>query len=247
MSTINLQTPAGVAPEKDELNRSEKSDAFKRMTRHKKGVIDELKIIKQLNQQDRESLGLEDAYIDRFDLIDIIETLLANKSSVSKAFAQHEVNRTKCAGWASSTIKKPVDEAELRSALDTLAKNTDLILMKKYDVLDISDILRSASYSAALTKLKKQLVIANRLQDKDNELINKDIIIAAQETKIVELKQELVRNKSKDWEPQAVALYQAGVTIAQIALRLGISRGTIYKHFKIPSIKDQLLNRPIQA
>jgi hypothetical protein len=247
MSTINLQSPTGVAPEKDELNRSEKSDAFRRMARHRKGVIEELKIIKQLNQQDRESLGLEDAYIDKFDLIDIIEDLLANKLPVSKLFQRHEVSKNKCRDWAKRTIKDSVDKLELSSALDTLASSTGLILMEKYKVLDVTDITRPASYSAALTKLKKQLAIAHTFQDKDDELNNKDIVIAAKNAEIEKLKEELVRNKSADWEQQALKLRQMGISVTEIAERLSKARGSVSTYLNLPSVKAQILKRPIQA
>jgi len=247
MATIIPPTHPVIPPEKDKLHRSELSDLYKLQKKQREEAQRTQDEIWKYQRLERQARGLESAYIGRNDLIKIIEYMLANKSTITKAFEQHEVNEALGKDWAKRTKTYSVDKGELNSALDALANNANLIVMRQYKVLDDKDIEGADSYSAALTKLKKQLVIANRFQDKDNELINKDIIIAAKETKIVELKQELVRNKSKDWEPQAVALYQAGVTIAQIALRLGISRGTIYKHFKIQCIKDQLLRRPIKA
>ncbi len=183
--------------------------------------------MKRLRGLDAASRGLEAAYIGSVDLIKIIEYLLANKSTVSKAFEQYEVTEGMCAGWARRTINYSVDKLELNSALDRLAKNTGQILMQKYQVLDVKDIARSASYSAALTKLKKQLDIAHTLQDKDNQLASKDSTIAARDVEIKALKEELLRNKSKDWKPLALTLQQDGVSVTEIAERLGKSRGYV--------------------
>jgi len=244
---INLNSPPGILPEIDDLYRSELSEEIKQLKIEVMAVRYRKSKLSKLHKQIRESKGLESAYIGRIDLIKIIEDLLTNKSSVTKAFQRYEVNNNKCADWAKDTIKYSADEQELTSALDMLAKNREVILMKKYLVLDINDILRPASYSAALTKLKKQLVIANRFQDKDNELNNKDIIIAAKETKIEELKQELVRNKSVDWEEQALTLRQQGISVKEIGARVNKGRTTVSNYLNSPSIKAQLLNRPIKA
>lgn len=236
----NLNTHPGIHPEKDKLYGSKNSDVYKRRADAIKHLSDIEYEIKQLHRLDGESRGLEAASIGRVDLVEIIEDLLASKSPVSKAFQRHEVSKSKCTDWAKRTIKYSVNETELRSALDTLANNTDLILINKYDVLDISDILRPASYSAALTKLKKQLVIANRFQDKDNELINKDIAIADKDAKIEELMEELVRNKSIDWQQQALKLRQAGTPVTKIALLLSIGRTTVSSYLNSPGVKSQI-------
>jgi hypothetical protein len=224
---INIITPPGIVPEKDELYRSEKSDAYKRRDKLKSELRATEYEIQQLHSLDRESRGLEAATIDSDDLIKIIEQLLANTSTVSKAFERHEVNNNKCAHWARRVLRYPVDKTKLSSALDKLEKHTGLTIMKKYKVLDVKDILRSASYSAALIKLKKRLDIANTFQDKDNQLFEKECTISARDAKIEELNEELLRDKSKDWKLRAVELKHADVSVTDIALRLGKSRGTV--------------------
>lgn len=234
---INLNTHPGISPEKDELYRSEISDAYKRLAKLKEETSNAEFTLNQLRRLDRESRGLEAAQIDRDDLIEIIETLLANNLPVSKAFTQHEVNKTKCAGWASRAIRYPVDKAELGSALDLLAQHTDLILMEKYQVLDVKDIVKSASYSASLTKLKKQLAITRTLQDKDKQLADKESTIAIRDSEIRVLKEELLRDKSEDWKTRAVTLQQEGVSVTNIAKRLGIGRGTASTFLNSPGVK----------
>lgn len=249
MTTFShLQTIPGIPLEKDELYREEYSDLYKQRAILKEDLNANESKIKQLRRLDAKSRGVKPAYISRVDLIKIIEDLLVNKSPVSKAFERHEVNEIKaakevnegmCAGWASRTIKYPIDKLALNSALGALAKNTDLIFMRKYKVLDVKDILRSASYSAALTKLKKQLDIAHILQDKDDQLVNKDSVIADKNADIEKLKVELQRNKTKDWEPQAIEMRQAGISVTDIAKQLGKSRTTISTYLNSPSVKSQ--------
>lgn len=237
---ININSPPGILPEMDGLYRSEISDAFKNHGRLKDQASQAKRTLMRLLRQERESKGLEGASIGSEDLVNIIDYLLTNKSSVTESFAQHEVNNTKCAEWASRTITYSINKPVLSGALDALAKNTDILLIQKYKLLDLKDILSCSSYSAALTKLKKLLVIANRFQDKDNELINKDSIIAAKEAKIEELKQELVRNKSKDWEPQALKLRQDGLSVTKIAVLVNKGRTIVSNYLNSPSIKSQI-------
>ncbi len=231
---INIITSPGIAPEKDELYSSELDNLYnlqKRQKAESRKTEDEIKKLHRLNAESR---GLEPAYIGRDDLKKIIEDLLANTSTVSKAFARHEVKGNKCAAWAKRIIKYSVDRTELSSALDELANNTGLILMKKYKVLDVKDILRSVSYSAALTKIKKQLDIANTIQDKDNQLASNKKTIAARDAKIEELNEELLRDKSNDWEARAVELQHDGVSVTKIALRVGKSRGSVSTYLNSP-------------
>ena len=233
----NLQTTPGIPLEKDELYRADLSDAYKRLAKLNDELRNEEYAIQKLHRLDADSRGVETAYIGRVDLIKIIEDLLANKSQVSKAFERHEVNKGKCAGWARRTIKYSIDKPELGSALDALANNTDLMLMQKYKVLDVKDIQRSASYSAALTKLKKQLHFAEQLQEKDNQLTLKDQAIAQGQQEIKRLQEELVRNKSGDWKENAIRLARAGNTVTNIRKLLGLSRGTVSTHLNKPEVK----------
>jgi hypothetical protein len=238
MSTINLQTLPGMALEKDGLYKSEISDAYKKLAKLKEETSNAEYTLNQLRRLDGESRGLEAAHIDRDDLIDIIETLLSNNLPVSKAFTKHEVNKTKCAGWASRAIRYSVDQTELGSALDLLAQHTDLILMEKYQVLDVKDIVKSASYSAALTKLKKQLAITRTLQDKDKQLTDKESTITIRDSEIRVLKEELLRDKSEDWKTRAVTLQQEGVSVTNIAKRLGVGRSTASTYLNSPDVKS---------
>lgn len=261
MTTINdilkINTTIFIKPKNYGLY-SEELSAHHKLVKQKKEDLRaaelERNICSVLNAKSR---GVEPASIGRGDLAQIIQDLLANKSTVSKAFQQQEVNKTKAAealnahrklnglkvintsvftDWAKRTKKYSIDKIELSSALEEITKNTDLMLMQKHKVLDVKDIERSASYSAALTKLKKQQGIANALQDKDNQLINKDSVIAAKDAEIEELRTELQRNKSEDWKPQALALRQAGISVTSIAMRLSKSRSTVSTYLNIPAI-----------
>lgn len=247
MKLSHLQITPDITLEKDELYRSDISDQQKLIKKLKAELRAEEAKITRLYGLDAKSRGLEPAYIDSSDLIKIIEDLLANKSTITNAFERHEITEGKCKGWANRTKRYPLDEDRLKSALNALAMNANIIVMQKYKVLDHKDIGRSTAYSAALTKLKKQLAIAHTLQDKDNELINKDIVIAARDAKIEELKQELVRNKSFDWHQQALTLRQEGISVKEIAARLNKSRTTVSNYLNSPINKSQLLKRSIQA
>lgn len=244
MKLSHLQTIPGIPLEKDELYRDELSDLYKNLAiqdRDRNRTKSEISRYLGLQAKSR---GVEVAYIDSTDLTNIIKDLLANKSTVSKAFERYEVNSVKagmCAGWAKRTIKYSVDKLALNSALDALATNTDLILMRKYEVLDVKDIERSASYSAALTKLNKQLDITRTIQDRDNQLISKDSVIAAKDAEIEKLKTELQRNKSEDWKPQAIAMKQAGISVTKIAERLSKSRTLVSTYLNSPGVKSQAL------
>lgn len=237
MSTIKLSSlhaHAGLIHEKDELYRSELNDGQKYLANAEAEVIKAKYYLKQLRRLDAQSRGVEAAYIGTNDLIKIIEDLLAHKSTITKAFERHEVTEGKCKGWANRTKAYSLDEGELNSALDALAKNANIIVMRKYKVLDDKDIGRSTSYSAALTKLKKQLEIAHTFQDKDDQLISKESAIAAKDAEIERLSAELERDKSEDCKQRAIELEQTGITVAEISRRLGKSRGTIYKYLDSP-------------
>jgi vancomycin resistance protein YoaR len=235
----NLQTIPGIPLEKDKPYRSEISDQQKLIKKPKAELSAEDSKITRLYGLNAESRGVEPAYIDSTDLIKIIEDLLTNKSPVSKAFKWHEVIEGMCADWAKRTIKYSLDKLALNSALDALAKNTDLILMKKYKVLDEKDIERSASYSAALTKLKKQLGSARTLQDKDDQLISKDGVIAKKDAVIEKLKEELVRKNSKDWMQRAIELKKAAGSVSLIANQLGRSRSGMSTYLNLSQVKSQ--------
>ena len=257
---VKLNTALLIKPAKDELYREELIDQYKLVKKIKEELrAAELKRNK-LSVLNAQSRGVEPAYIGSGDLVKIIQDLLANKSTVSKAFQRQEVNKNKAAealnaykklngfnvvntsmytNWAKRTKKNSIDKIELSSALEEIAKNTDIMLMRKHKVLDVKDIERSASYSAALTKLKKQQGIAHALQDKDNQLINKDSVIAVKDAEIEKLKTELQRNKSEDWKPQALALRQAGISVTSITKRLSKSRSTVSTYLNSPAVRSQ--------
>lgn len=246
MATLNdilkIDSTIFLKPEKDELYRKEISDKNKLINKLENELRSEKIARNRLSVLDAQSRGVEPAYISSIDLKMIIEDLLENKLSASKTFERHEVNEGMGVKWAERIIKKPVDKDVLSLAINYLTKNTNLILMNKYEVLDVKDIARSASYSAALTKLKKQQGIAHALQDKDNQLINKDSVIAAKDVEIEKLKTELQRNKSEDWKPQAIALKQAGISVTKIAERLSKSRTLVSTYLNSPGVKYQALD-----
>lgn len=240
MPFSNLQTIPGIPLEKDELNRHELSEAYKRQIKEQ-AALDRTKMeIKILSKEDALIRGVKPAYINDNDLAAIIDDLLANQSPVSKAFGRHEVNKSLCLNWAKRTIKYPVNELELTNALDSLRGNINLLLMKNFDILDIKEILRSASYSAALKKLKTQQKITLLLKGKDDQLIKKEIIISDKEAEIERLKTELQRNKSEDWKTAAIRLKKSGVSVSDIAKRLTLSRGTVSTYLNKPEVIAEL-------
>jgi hypothetical protein len=196
--------------------------------------------VRQLHRLKAESQGKKAAYIDEEDLTKIIAEFLKSRSNVTAAFKQYALNEGLGEDWAINTKDYFLDAEKLSSALFNLTNNTSLILMNNYKVLDVKDIKRSATYSSALTKLKKQQGIAHALQDKDNQLTNKNSVIAAKDAEIEKLNTELQRNKSEDWKSQAIALKQADISVTKIAKRLGKSRTTISTYLNSPGVKSQI-------
>ncbi len=240
-SLKNLQVITGVPLEKDELHRAELSDQYKKLSASKHATSQAEAEIRRLRGLEAASKGQQPAYIDTNDLTTIIEDLLLNKSPVSKAFERHEINNGKCADWGKRTIRYSVDKNKLTQAIDCLLNNTSILLMNQYSVLDTNSINNSGTYSAALNKMKKQLGIAQRFQDKDNQLAVKDKIIFAKDSEIERLEKELLRNKRNDWQHEAIKLKKLGVSVTDMVGRLGKGRTTISTYLNEPEVKLLIL------
>jgi len=238
MKHPNLSTHAEIAPEKDELYKNKIGDKYKEL---KESRIVTSKIeaeIRRLRKLESKRKGLEPAYINKDHLICIIEDLLlTTQSPVSKAFDRHQRNNGECASWAKRTIRYPVAKSELAEAIDCLLTNPRLRLMNQYGILDTKSIIKSDSYSEALNKMKKQQDMALRLQEKDDQLAAKDKAISDRDREIERLKNDLLRNRSKDWQREAIHLKKSGETVTNIARLLGKSRGTISTYLSTPDVK----------
>jgi len=241
---INLSLPAGVVvpPEKDELFKKEISDKYKEL-KEARSIANAIESeLRRLRTQESISKGLEPAYLDTSDLISIIEDLLLTKSPVSKAFNRHEVKENKCKGWAKRTIIYSINNDDLTDAINYLLdnrnkKNITLNLIRKYEILDIKNIVKSGSYSAGLNTLKKQLDVAMRLKEKDDQLAYKNKVITDKDGEIKRLETELSRDKSMDWKHRAIELKKLGIKAKEIGDRLGKSRGTISTYLNTPEVK----------
>lgn len=234
----NLLSIPGVADEKDELYRAELNDKYKEVKEAERVLSIKKAELQKIRQLEAKSKGRVPAYINNMDLITIIEDLLLTKSTVRKAFDRHEVNDGKCAEWAKRTIRYSVDKDDLTQAIDCVPNNTRLLLMKKHSVLDIKSMIKSGSYSEALNKIKRQLDIALRLQDKDDQLAVKDKTISDKDSEIERLEKELLRNKSDDWQHEAIKLKKSGVSVAEIARLLSKGRTTISTYLNKPDVKS---------
>jgi hypothetical protein len=234
----SLAFPGNLPIEKDELYRKEKSDQYKIIREVNRVGSKAKEELRRLRKLESDSKGLEPAYLDSDDLMRIIEYLLLNKSTVSKAFYQHELKNNLCTDWAKRTIKYPFKKYLLKQAIDLLNHNTSLLLMEQYSVLDIKSILKSDTYPNALNKMKKQLVIAQSLQDKDDQLAMKDQIISDKDNEIDVLTKELLRNKSKDWKKEAIELKKNGLSVSDIAKQLSKGRTTISTYLNKLEVKS---------
>lgn len=199
--------------------------------------IEESKLLK-LYAEKAKANGLEPAYVETNDLIMIIEDLLLTMSPVTKAFGRHEIKENKCKNWATRAITN-LDESNLTEALNHLLynNNTFIKLMSDYKILDIKSITKSASYSAGLNKLKKQLKITLMLKDKDDQLAVKDNTISDKDIEIKSLNDELLRNKSNDWKSRAIELKKSGMAKSVIAKQLGKGRTTVSNYLNLPEVK----------
>ena len=103
--------------------------------------------------------------------------------------------------------------------------------MKDYEVLDVNSMVKSGTYSSGLNKLKKQLTIAQKLKEKDDQLALKDLTIFQKDLEVAKLTTELNRDKSTDWKSRAIDLKKSGVSVTDIAKRLGKGRTTISTYF----------------
>jgi mRNA-degrading endonuclease YafQ of YafQ-DinJ toxin-antitoxin module len=258
-STLStLQTQAGIPPGGNKSHSAELSDQYKKLNESKIATSKVEAEIRRLHRLQAASKGLKYASIEIMDLVIIFEDLLLNKSPVSKAFDKHEINARKCEEWAKRTKRYSVDKKKLTQAINCLANkisaaqlqynrmnniplnnrnNTSFLLMKKHDVLDITSIVNSISYAAAWKKTKSLLDIAQRLQDKNDQLAVKDQTIADQISEIDVLKKEQLRNKSKDWEEESIKLIRSGVSVTDIAKRLSKGRTTISTYLNKSEVK----------
>lgn len=242
---IQLKLSANVRskPERDELYKDEISTQQQIIKERKLALQKEEIELRKLFSLQAKANGLEPAYMEVNDLIKIIEDILLTGSPISKAFNKHELNGSKCKRWADRTIKQAIDKNDLTQAIDYLCKNkgnTSLSLISQYNLLDTKNILKSASYREALNKMKKQLAIAQKLKDKDDQLALKDLTIFQKDREVDKLITELNRDKSTDWKSRAIDLKKSGVSVADIAKRLGKGRTTISNHLNSPKVKIEL-------
>lgn len=238
-----LSTKVAIKPEKDELYKDELSKEYSSLKESENKTKAIQGKIRELRALESAAKGLEPAYIQTKDLVSIIEDLLLTKSPVSKVFNRHEQRDKKCKKWAERVIKHSIDKYDFDDAAHILrhGKNPGLLTMEHYKVLDIKDITKSDNIRAALTKLKKQLAIAETLQAKDNLLAAKDKAISDKDTEIARLNTELLRNKSEDWKQEAIKLKRLGVSVTDIGKQLGKGRTTISTYLNKPDVKFKLL------
>jgi len=195
--------------------------------------------LRELRREESASRGLEPAFIGTSDLITIIEDLLLTESPISKAFRSHEIRESKCKKWTDRTIRYGVNKKSFSEATDALLNkgNTQIKLMKDYNVLDIKSIVKSDSYSAGLNKLKKQLKVTLMLKDKDDQLAAKDKTISDKDIEIKRLNDELLRNKGEDWKSRAIELMKSGTKKSDIAKLVGKGRTTVSTYLNQPEVK----------
>lgn len=237
---VNLSLPENVVVPSQQIKFDRDALAHQQqLVNNKRRVlkIEEGKLLK-LYAEKAKANGLEPAYVEASDLIMIIEDLLSTMSPVTKAFGRHEVKENKCRNWATRAITN-LDKSNLTEALKHLLYNgnTSLNLMSDYKILDVKSITKSASYSAGLNKLKKQLKITLRLKDKDDQLAVKDNTISDKDIEIKSLNDELLRNKSNDWKSRAIELKKSGMAKSNIAKQVGKGRTTVSNYLNLPEVK----------
>jgi len=237
---VNLSLPENVVVPSQQINFDRDALAHQQQLVNDKRralKIDESKLLK-LYAEKAKANGLEPAYVEASDLIMIIEDLLSTMSPITKAFGRHEVKENKCRNWATRAITN-LDKSNLTEALNHLLynKNSSLNLMSDYKILDIKSITKSASYSAGLNKLKKQLKVTLMLKDKDDQLAAKDKTISDKDIEIKRLNDELLRNKGEDWKSRAIELMKSGTKKSDIAKLVGKGRTTVSTYLNQPEVK----------
>lgn len=171
--------------------------------------------------------GLEPAYVNTKDLIDIISSVLLTGCPISKAFQARELNAKLCAGWAERAINRRPDADRLNNAISCLDPQgkTQIQLMKDYAMLDIKEMIKAKSYREALNRMKKQLAITKELKKKDD--------------KIEKLEAQIAISAGVNWKAKALLLIQQGMSVTAIAPQVGKGRTTVSNYLNEPSIKAQ--------
>lgn len=223
----NLMINPNVKAKKDSLNSKELAIDYKELKYHKAQVKIIEDSIKQKHMQDAHANGLEPAYLNTTDLVEIISTVLNTKCPISKAFEAREKNAKLCKEWAKRTIKRKPDRLDINDAFNDLELNEQNIinLIKKYNQFDINQIIKANTYSEGLNQMKKQLIIARELEKKD--------------IKIENLEAQIKILSGDSWEVKALSLRKLGMSFNAIAKLLGKYRTTIAKYLNQPNIKAQ--------
>jgi hypothetical protein len=199
------------------------------------------KEIRERQRRDNAKKGIYPAYVDLYALIKIIPKFLSLDATAVSIFRLYESTSNQVNDWARRAVRRAPNKSTLTTVIELLLeqKSPELLLMQKYEVLQITSITQAVSYSAALKQMKLQLALAKRLEQKDNELHNKDKIITNYEKEIVLLKASLAAGHGNDKRQNALNLKKLNPCMSKtaIAKAVGLGRTTVSNLFNQPENK----------
>jgi len=200
------------------------------------------KEIREKQRRDNAKKGIYPAYVSLYALIKIIPKFLSLDATAVSVFRLYESTSKQVNDWARRAVRRAPDKFTLTDVIELLLleqKSPELLLMQKYEVLQITSITQAVSYSAALKQMKLQLALARRLEQKDKELHNKDKIITNYEKEIVLLKASLAAGHGNDKRQNALNLKKLNPCMSNtaIAKAVGLGRTTVSNLFNQPENK----------
>lgn len=225
----SLALPGNVvlSPEIDSLDPDRLRKAFRDLKKANQNVAVKQAELNAALAERSLANGIKAAFITKVDLSEIISTVLLTGCSITKAFNIREVQAGHSQDWAKRTIMHTPDRFVVQNAMQMLKPPVIAIIqqMKKYKLLDVKQMHKAGTYSAALNGLKKQLAISNLLQEKDLEIKRINTLLS---------------NKvGLDWKRVALSHKKSGLTIASIAKLVGKGRTTVSNYLNEPSIRSQ--------
>jgi hypothetical protein len=168
------------------------------------------------------------------ELIYLIERTLDSMSPSTRAFAECSNYFGKPQIWSNKVIRYRPLSSQVQRVLRELdiMRNSHLLLINKYDLLNMKELLACAEIRGFLNKLKRCLSFAKKLEANDTEIFNLKYNVKKLTEEIAK-KNNLIKQihliEPKKRVKQLRREYPQ-MSVTEISQIVGISRTTVYKY-----------------
>jgi hypothetical protein len=184
----------------------------------------------EIISKENELRGLEPAVMRTRDLTELFLQSLTNPAPISKLFEQHQHKYQLPNKWAKRVLIKKPSKDILTASIEDLKKAGHLLPMVHYNILDIKKLAKADNYRKLCREIRHYHNLANQLKDKDSQILAQKKTIESQTKQLQALQQQLLNQPHQSWQEKATEMRHKGITIKDIAHKLGKSTSTISRH-----------------